>query len=240
MKHVNQLLLSIAVVFNVSCKKSEIQSNHTATLVVTNSVIAGGNVKLNTNDRDSARLYNAKTFGITAGSSLIKLYPTNNPNTPYFNSSLQTQNGGIYSLFLSGQSPTFDAFFIRDNIPLYYTDSSLGIRVVNLSPNSTPLNITLASASTTNIFSGIAYKQLANFIKLPLRNPVPVGTVSFQVRDAANTLLSTYTLPATANSAYPGISILNSRNRNITLVIKGLQGTTTGNDAFGIFPVANY
>lgn len=229
-------------IFSSSCKKNQIESktNPLAALVVTNAVVSGGNIKLNTNDRDSAKVYNAKLFGLAAGESTIRLFATTGSKT-YYNTVQQMVNGGVYSLFLSGTESGVDAVFVKDDLPSYYTDSTVGIRIINLSPNSASVNVTLASATGTNVFSGISYKQLTNFVKLPLPGTIPTGSVTFQVRDAVtNNVLATYTLPTSANSNYPNISILNSRNRNLTLVIKGLTGTTTGNDALGLFPVANY
>jgi hypothetical protein len=231
-----------AALLFASCKKDQIEakSRPMASLVVVNSITSGGDVKLNTVDRDSAKAYNYKTFSLLAGNTQIKLYPINNPTFFYYNSVRNIINGGVYSLFLSGQGTAVDTVFIKDEIQPFYDDSTLGVRVINLSPNSGPLNVTLAATPTVNLFAGIAYKQLTSFAILPLKSVVAANSVSFQIKDASNNLLSTYILPATANSTYPGISILNSRNRNLTLVIKGLVATTSGSDAFGVFPVANY
>jgi hypothetical protein len=89
------------------------------------------------------------------------------------------------------------------------------------------------------LFSNIAYKQISDFVKLPLKTSVTAGSVSFQVRSAVNpsTVMTTYTLPNNANSEYPGISINLQRFKNITIVVKGVQGTTSGADRFGVFPV---
>lgn len=242
MKHTIQLTTwLLAGMMIVSCKKGKIESKPAAAINVVASVISGGNVKLNTNARDSAKAYNAKAFVVVPGTTIL-LYPTTGSTTPYFDSNPDTENGGIYSIFLTGQSPTFESIFVKETALDRYTDSSLGIRVINLSPNSVPMHITLASDVNTNIFSGIAYKQLTEFVKLPLKTTIPTGSVTFQVRSSVdNSILTSYTLPTSVNSTYPNISITASRDRKLTLVIKGLQGTTGSNpDAFGIFPVALY
>lgn len=241
MKYTNQLaLLFITVLGFSSCKKDELKTYSIASLNVTTAVISGGNVKLNTNERDSAKAYNAKLFTINAGNSAIKLFPTRSPDTLYFNGTQVTADRDIYSIFLFGQAPTFENILVKESIPAPYPDSSIGVRVINLSPNSTPVNITLASDNTTNIVTSLAYKQITGFLKLPVLGSTTASQATFQARDAVGTLLASYAIPLNnAVSTYPGISVRLSRFKNITLVIKGLQGTT-GSDGFGIFPVANY
>jgi hypothetical protein len=241
MKHVPLIFCSIVVIIMTSCKKNEVSLTPLASLNVVAAVIGGGNLKLNYNERDSAKAYNSKVFGIVSGTSNVVIYSTSNPGKPYYDNTVETQNGDNYSLFLSGNPNGIDAVLVKDNMPAHYIDSTVGVRIVNLSPNCSPVNITLASASTTKIFSNIAYKQVSDFIQLPLLAVMPSGSVTFQVRDGiSNALLTSYTLPSSVNSDYPGISVQLSRFRNITLVIKGLQGVSTGVDAFGVFPVPNY
>jgi hypothetical protein len=232
----------IMALFLLSCKKGKIESKPSASLIVTTAVVGGGNVKLNTNVRDSAKAYNAKAFVIVAGSSDIKLYSTSDPAKPYYSATQQTETGSIYSIFLGGQGAAAEGIFVKETALQRYTDSSLGVRIINLSPNSTSVNITMASDTNTKVFTGVAYKGLTEFVKLPLKSVIPTNSVTFQVRDnVTNKVLTTYTLPTTVNSTYPNISTTLSRDRNLTLVIKGLQGTTGSNpDAFGVFPVALY
>jgi hypothetical protein len=241
MKHLTLVLIIFSFFTFAYCKKNNVRKDGLSTIVVTNAVVTGSSIKLNTNLSDSAKTYNSKNFGLSAGENEILLLPTTGSKIPFYNNFQTMEAGKIYSLFLSGKPSAIDAVYIEENIPEYYEDSTLGIRIINLSPNSTPLNITLESSPSINVFSRIAYKQLTDFIKIPLPSIVPTKTVTFQVRGAGNNLLTSFVLPPTVtNTNYPNISILNSRNRNITLVIKGIQGTTTGDDAFGVFPVANY
>jgi hypothetical protein len=240
MKHRPFIFALLIVIFFESCKKNKISIAPLASLNVVATVVGGDNVKLNNNSVDSAKAYNSNIFGIVAGSSNVLIYPTSSLGKPYYNGVIESENGDNYSLFLSGYPNNVDAILVKENIPEYYSDSMIGIRVVNLSPTSSSLNISLASATNTNVFSNVVYKQVTDFIKFSLPTVIPSGSVSFQIRDAANTLLSTYTLPTAVTSNYPGISVQLSRFRNITLVIRGLQGVSTGSDAFGVFPVANY
>lgn len=54
------------------------------------------------------------------------------------------------------------------------------------------------------------------------------------------TLLASFTLPASAVSPYTTATVAQARFKNVTLVIKGLVGTTTGTNAFGVFPVTHF
>ena len=244
MKSVNEMLyLAVILIVIMSCEKNKIkaQPGSIATLIVTNSIVGGTTIKLNTNERDSAKSYNSKSFFLASGQSEINLYSTSGSKNSYYNNVQQIEGGGVYSIFLTGQGSSVDGLFVKENLPPYYSDSVFGVRVINLSPNSDPVNIALASSGGTNLFSNLTYKHITSISILPLRNPIPPGSVTFQIKNAStNTVLASYTLPGTANSTYPNISVLNSRNRNLTLVIKGLMGVTSGSDALGLFPVANY
>ena len=218
-----------------SCKKDGPNFTPLASLNVADAVIGGRNVKLNTNVRDSATLYSYKLFQVLAGETPIRLYPTNNPNAPYFDETKTTVNGGIYSLFLTGTASAPESVFVKDEIPPFSRDSIVRVRIVNCSLNSAPISVTLGSAPTANVFSNIGYKTVTAFSDIELKTRIAVGGNVFQIRDSAGTLLASYTLPATGL-----VSVASSRFKNITLVVKGLVGTTTGTDAFGIYGMTNY
>jgi hypothetical protein len=218
-----------------SCKKDGPTFTPLASLNVADAVIGGRNVKLNTNVRDSATLYSYKLFQIVAGESAIKLYPTNNPAAPYFDQTRTTVNGGIYSLFLTGTASAPENIFVKDEIPPFSQDSIVRVRIVNCSVNSSAISVTLGSAPTATIFSNIAYKSVSAFRDIELKTRLAVGGNIFQVRDSSGTLLASYTLPATGL-----VSVASSRFKNITLVVRGLSGTTSGTDAFGIYGMTNY
>lgn len=218
-----------------ACEKDGPNFTPLASLNVADAVIGGKNVKLNSNVRDSATLYGYKLFQVLAGETSITLYPTNNPATPYYQQTHAMVNGGIYSLFLAGTASAPEGIFVKDEIPPYSSDPMVRVRLVNCSVNSSPLSLTLASAPTVNLFSNVAYKAVTPFSNVELNTPLPTGANIFQLRNAAGTLLASYTLPATGT-----VSVASSRYKNITLVVKGLSGTTTGTDAFGIYAMPNY
>lgn len=227
-------LLIFAVAFQ-SCKKDGPNFTPLASLNVANAVIGGRNIKLNTNTRDSATTYSYKLFQLLTGETPIKLFPSNNPGTPYYEKTNTIVNGGIYSLFLAGTASAPEGIFVKDEIPPFSQDSILRVRMVNCSLNSVPLFLTVGSAPAVNVFSNATYKTVSAFSDIELKSRLAVGGNVFQVRNSSGAVLATYTLPATGT-----ISVASSRFKCITLVIRGSYGTTSGSDSFGIYAMANY
>lgn len=66
-------------------------------------------------------------------------------------------------------------------------------------------------------------------------------SIRFIVKNAnTGDSLTKYVLPKTPATAYATVGVAHSRFKYITLVIKGLQGTASGTNAFGVFSVAHY
>jgi hypothetical protein len=208
-----------------SCKKNTVAVAPLASLNITNAVVGGKNVKLNSDIADSAVNYNYKAFGLNAAAG-IYVYPTGDSTHPYYtDSKTVTVNGGIYSLFLSGSITTqVDAILVKETIPAY-SDSSCGVRFINLVYNGNPVIVTQTATPTVTDFSSLSYKQISSFKTYPALSTN--GTYSFQVRDATtNAVLATY-------------SLATPRFFNCTLVWKGMTGGTGGNVP-GILRVNNY
>lgn len=234
------LLIAIIVLISVpGCKKNEVENTALATVSVANAVVGGTFVRMNDNLRDSCASMNYKHFTLRAGNgSSIKVYSRSTPDAPYFNDQKDLENGGVYSLFLSGTPAAPESVFIKDVIPAYATDSIIRIRIVNLSSNSSALKVTLG---TTNgivkpaEFSDVAYKTVTAFKDFQFKTIIPQGDNRFVIRNIAGDSLTSYTLPATGT-----VSVRSSRFRNVTLVVKGVAGTTSGTSAFAVFPLPHY
>jgi len=208
-----------------SCKKSTVDISPLASLNITNVVVGGKAVKLNSNLVDSAAAYNFKAFGLNAGGPTnVYVYPTGDSTHPYFNKTMEIGNSGIYSLFLAGNLATqVDTIFIWEAIPVR-TDSSCGVRFAHLSYNSGPIVVTLSTSTTVNEFA-LSYKGISIFKTYPALSTN--GTYTLQVRDAGtNVILATYAL------ATP-------RFFNCTLIWKGMKGGT-GTNVPGVLRVNNY
>jgi len=226
MRYLNHLFMMALVAFLAgSCKKSTVETSPLASLNVTNVVVGGKTVKLNSNLVDSATNYNFKAFGLNAGNTNIYVYPTGDSAHPYFTSTVPTSSGGVYSLFLSGNVATkVDTMLVKESIPVY-TDSSCGVRFINLVYNSNPIKVTRSTSPTVTEFSSLSYRQISAFKTYPALSTN--GTYVFQVRDAVpDTVLATYTLTT-------------PRFFNCTLVWKGMKGGT-GTNAPGVLRVNNY
>lgn len=227
MKYVNQLItLLYAIIILASCKKDKIETLGLTTVTTVNAVVGGGGIKLGSQAVTIAN-NNFAQLSLLAGSNDLYVWPVGDSLHPYFSDpKFFSEDREVYSLFLCGQTGSIEGIIIREQIP-YRTDSTAGIRFINLSPNSKPLNITLLTTSTTNEVSNLAYKQYTEFKSYPaLYN----STYTFQIRDESTVSpappLATFRLTA---STVPRFS-------NITLVIRGLVGATP---ALGITRVNN-
>ncbi|MCY1525832.1 hypothetical protein D9M68_608270 [compost metagenome] len=237
----------------VACKKDA--PTPYASINVINAAIDAGTIKVNYFGKPINWAKYTGTIGNVpfANNQVFTLFNLNN-DYPFtivsatdtskmvFSQQLALDPTGIYTLFATGQSPNYDAVFLTEtNIPYNLPDSAIAVRIINLSPNSPTINVTLASTPAINEAAGLSFKQVSDFKNYPVLKSIPTGSVSFQIRDAAtNALLTTYTIPATAVAPYSTVSTSLSRFKSLTLVIKGLAGTTSGVNAYSVFPVAQY
>lgn len=227
MKYLNNLtsLICIAILVG-SCKKHKIEKFDVSSLTTVNAVVGGGGMKVGGQTTTVAN-NSFVHFSLLAGSNDLYVWPVADSLKPYYSyPKFVTQDREVYSLFVCGQAGGSEGIIIKENIP-YRTDSTAGIRFINLSPNSTPLNITLSTSPTVNEVSDLAYKQYTEFKSYPgLYN----SSYTFQIRDTSTvspaTPLATFSLTATT---VPRFS-------NITLVIRGLVRATP---ALGVTRVNN-
>ncbi|HET6995964.1 MAG TPA: hypothetical protein VFI06_13320 [Chitinophagaceae bacterium] len=212
MKRLLYLLVASTVI--ISCKKDEIKTSSLTSLTVGNFVVGGATVKLGSNATTVANNNtNGSQLALRAGVNDIYVWPVGDSLHPYFTASkFETKDREVYSLFLCGTPGTTEGIMIKEDIP-YRTDSTAGIRFINLSPTSTPLNITMSTSPTVNEVTGLAYKQYTEFKSYPgLYN----SAYTFQVRKADGTLLTSF---AFNSGTVP-------RFANVTLVIRGqMTGT---------------
>lgn len=225
----------------MGCEKGTTSYHPVVSLRVVNALMGGGNMKINTNERDSVLMHNAKAFdlAIVDNQVAVKVWPSAESAKPYYNNQFEAQGADIYTLYLFGMVGSTESLLVKEQMPAWYSDSVIGVRVAHCAPGSGAVNITLKSDPTSPVIRQINYKTISDIVKIRLPGVIPAGTASFEVRDAADDkLLATYILPANANSLYPGISIALQRFKNITLVIKGSRDSLSGPNAFGVFPAS--
>jgi hypothetical protein len=150
-----------------------------------------------------------------------------NSKSKLFNGNLQLEEGGIYSFFLAGDTSKLDTLLVKDDIPAY-TDSSAGVRFVNLSSNSTAISINPAGQpSSQGGVNNLAYRSISNFNQFSANSSVPDQSYIFEIRNQANdSLLLTYTWYYTLH-------------KSNTLVISGMEGSATPNP-LTVFQINNY
>jgi hypothetical protein len=154
----------------------------------------------------------------------IYSYPdTTDHSTPLFNLDLPLQPGKIHTLFLTGTLTQPDTLFTTDVIPYYpATDSSMGIRFVNLSPGSSPVSINIAGMPNGSEVGSLAYKGITGFKKYPA-TAASASKYPVEFRDAATgTLLGSFDV-----TGINGLAGNTRRFRNFTLAFMGLPADPT-------------
>lgn len=232
MQYKNRMLVILLIALTAGCKKTHITTTPLASINIVNAAVNVPGIKVNFMNLPgqyasipTISYGGNKTYSVLANLTVpVAIVTTSDTLHPIYSGNLQLTGTGIYSLYLAGQSTAVDTILVRETIPVH-TDSSCGVRFINLSYNSSPITITLSATPTVVEFSNLAYKQASTFKTYPAL----AGNTSyaFQVRDAGtNTILSTYTLST-------------PRFFNCTLVWKGMVGGT-GANAPGIQRVNNY
>jgi len=223
MKHLNKILamLGLTTILMASCKQNQVEPTALASLNVTNAVIGGATLTLNTSAL-TVNNNNYSQFSVIAGQSQITLYPAATPANVYYNQTISTSNGDYYSLFLAGSSPsTVDAVLIKESYK-NYTDSLCGVRFINLAPGSPAISVNI-TGNATNEVASLAYKGYSNFIKYPAK--ATNTSYAFQIKNA-----STGVVLASTTLSTP-------RFHNVTIVFRGLVGSSP---AAGITTVNDY
>lgn len=229
-KYILTSLLLASLFF--SCKKDNVLTD----LASVNIINATVNVtSARVNYQGLSVFYSALNDKVSFGANKVYTIPANtlrlidivsatDSTISLYHRKIKLAPGNIYSLYLAGQSTAVDTLFLKDNIP-YRTDSTAGVRFMNLSYNSTPVNVTLSTTTTVNEFNNIAYKGITDFKTYPALKTNT--SYVFQIRDGvSNNLLTSYTLTT-------------PRFFNCTLVLKGIVGGT-GTNALGVMRVNNY
>jgi hypothetical protein len=228
MKYLNLLLLAVLIM--TACKKTEFKTTRVGSLKIVNTVNGGGAVRLGgvptlVNNNASA------DFSLYAGNPDIYVWPITDSLKPYFNANknVSVEDRDIYTLFLGGSTSASEAILVKENIPVR-SDSTAGVRIINLSPGSPEIKVTLATSTTNSEFGNIAYKQLTEFKSFPALSKNTSYT--FQFRNAAtDVLISSITMSGATLAGFV------PRFRNVTLVLRGLVG---GSPAAGITRVNHY
>jgi len=228
------LLFLTGTVISLSCKKDNNNGPTTiASLNVINAAIDVPSVNVNfTNNPIPFYLYQQPVYygsnfewGISSGDSAITIVSSADTMNNLYSGNLNLSPGGIYSLYLIGQLPKVSVLFVQDTIPLH-SDSTSGLRFINLSPLSQPMSINLQGDAPDQMqFSNLEYGKASGFKTYPATNGI--YNYTFEVRDqATGDLLTTVTWNLTLF-------------KNNTLVICGLEDPAAST-LISTFQINNY
>lgn len=216
-----------------SCKK-ETDPPGVASLTIVNAVT--GSTTLVSNFKGEGHLDYSKAARIgyqrymksvleaNAGPHRLRFFPfsdTTDKGT-LFDLQLDLPLSSIHTLFLAGTMDAPESVMIRDEeIPFYPAgDSTMGIRFMNLSKGSAPLNINIAGLADGSEVTGLAYKSITPFKRYPVSQTLQ--DYFFEFRDAATgTVLANFTTPG-LNQTAPNNWVF----RNFTVVLTGKPGET--------------
>lgn len=217
MKYLSQSIIFLcAVVLITSCKKYKVETFSITSLTAVNAVVGGTPIKVGS---QAATIENNSFAHISLfeGSNDLYVWPVDDSLHPYFSyPKFVTVNGEGYTLFVCGQVGNTEGVIVKDDVPLR-RDSTAGIRFINLSPNSSPLYITLSTSPTINEVSSLAYKQYTEYKTYPgFYN----SEYTFEIRDAFSAS------PAMPLATYSMSTFDVPRFSNVTLVIGGLVDAT--------------
>lgn len=239
--NIHAIIPFVPLLLLTSCAKDNNELKSSANVYTVNAAVGVGGIKVNSGATSGFSFKNAPniaygtsaTLGSFTGSKTITVVSADDTTKMFFNRTIDLQS--INSLYIAGQSPAIDTIFRTEkNFPYIQgaklnPDSSIYIRFINLSPNSTPLKVTISSAATNEV-DALSYKGISPFKKYSANSTVKTNYV-FEVRDVATNTLRT-TATATINPA-------TNRFRTISIIYKGLLGTTTGAETFNILQL-NY
>lgn len=242
MKKILYSIISVILLFlGSACEKDNNVIRPTASVTVINAAVNNGSIRVNAG-AGSGFAYAKATdvaygtsavYGAFTGSNTITAVSSTDSTKVLFNRTIDLTP--ISTLYIAGLSPTIDTIFrVENNLPYINAssttpDNSVYVRLVNLSPNSGPLNVNLSTTPTVNEVAALPYKGISEFKKYAA--PTTLASYIFEIREpGTNRLIVSYTLPL---GTY--------RFKTVTLVIRGLNTVpaTTGANAFAVFPVSH-
>jgi len=165
-------------------------------------------------------------------------YPFVKGDQSLYQLTLNPKEGDINTLFVTGTQSQPEHFVVNTKPP-YYTvkDSLVGLRFVNLSAGSGPVQVKvsgegLTTAITTN---NLAYKGITNYLPIPANSKIGNLLVEF-IDQASGQLIANYPLNAVGGT----ITDNPWRYRNYTFALKGLPGATNVADVHDVFKINDY
>ena len=163
-------------------------------------------------------------------------YPdTTSGSKPLFDLKLQLGKGTINTLFLTG-TVAHPEYLISTAIPPLHqaADSTFGVRFINLSYQSRPVDVYVTTGTGEKAADGLAYKSITDYKRF--KAVAASGNYTFEFRDQqTQNVLATYVFDEVGKA-----SGNLWRFRNFTLAFTGLPGVTQGDQKQDALLVLNY
>lgn len=207
MKRIKYILAIIAVpACCLSCKKefNNVKTAPISAVTVVNAVVNAAPLISDFSGADSVAAFYSTTIQIGYGSfyeyslpssqTPAEIYQLSDTTNPFYKKTINLQPDAVYSLFLSGADTNhIDTLLIRDNPPYHSsTDSTAGIRFINLSTGSSPMSVNIQGDPNGQKVGSLSYQAITNFKNYPATQDIT--QYNFEIRDAASgNLLATYT-----------------------------------------------
>jgi hypothetical protein len=157
---------------------------------------------------------------------------------------LNLKPGGIYSLFLTGADTSLpDYLLTTDSLPYHgLSDSTVGIRFVNLSTGSNPISINLEGSFNGSEVANLPYKAITGFKNYVCNSTVSNVGYLFVIRDVATGDSLTSCSLIGAGSGGVGLFDLNGNAlvfKNVTIAVYGSENPLS-NFPLGATLIDNY
>jgi hypothetical protein len=220
-----------------SCKKElTAKVSGTAALTIVNGVTDNSFLYTNFNgDKSNGTYYqgmvqiaygNSKFFNSYFGQQKLGLYApqdTTANSKPVLSLTLDMPVNTIHTLFLTGTTAASDQLFTTDVLPYHAaTDSTMGIRFVNLSKDISAVSVNLMGQANGSEVKDLSYKGITPFKNYPAGTAI--SSYTFEFRDKiTGTLIGSCVVDGVNNdgsTATPNIR----RYRNYTLAFLGAPG----------------
>lgn len=199
MKQLSIYSAIILTVFITSCHKSNSGNTGVASLTIVNANVNAPGIFVNFSDTaipvyqnpTSISFGTSLEYGIMSGSTPFTMVSSADTIKTLLQGTFNLLPAQSYSMYLANNNSRLDTLFMQDIIP-FHTDSSAGIRFVNLLGDNQLININLlGSLSDHTEFSNLTYKQATNFKSYPATNGI--SAFNFVIRDKAMDSLTTAT-----------------------------------------------
>ena len=145
--------------------------------------------------------------------------------------------GEIHSLFLSGADGDLEPVIIQDFPLSFAMDSIMGVRFVNLSPDSGTVTVT-REGETAAIGGGLDFGSASGFNELGADREA--GIYTFEFRDDGGELLASTVFDPLPPPRFPNDRRQQFVFKNMTFVLIGMRDDGTGASTLSVRQVNNF